>query len=108
MTANGELVILRHRRTSLRRSSGVGCVSAVSWEDIRKWGEEGKKMDVLFLGLRRWRLRRRAQRSQPWSGVRGIEQYVTREQTIAFLLALQGLLTVSNCEGNRVAEVLYS
>ena len=107
MTANGEVVILRHRRISLRRSSGVGCVSAVSWEDVRE-GVVGTKMDVLFLGLRRWRLRRRAQRSRPWERIRRVELYMTREQTIAFLLALQGLLTVSNCERNRVGEVLYS
>ena len=63
-------------------------------------------MDVLFLGLRRWRLRKRAQRSRPWSVVRGVEQYMSREQTIASLLELQGLLTVSNYKSDRVAEVL--
>ena len=65
-------------------------------------------MDVLFLDLLHWRLRRRAQRSRPWSGVRTVEQYMSREQTIASLLVLQGLLTVSNCKSVRVAEVLYS
>ena len=85
----------------------MGCVSAVSWVIVR---EEvvGTKTNVLFPGLRHWRLRRRAQRSRPWEWIRRVELYMTRVQTIAFLLALQGLLTVSNCEGNRVAEVLYS
>ena len=83
-------------------------MSAVSWEGVREAGEEGKEVGVLFLGLRRWRQRRRAQRSRPWSVVRKIEDYVNIEQTIAFLLALLELLTVSNCEDERVAGVLYS
>ena len=65
-------------------------------------------MDVLFLGLRRWRLRRRAQRSRPWSGVRGVEQYMTAWLTTASLLELRGLLTVSDYKSDRVAELLYS
>ena len=71
-------------------------------------GWYGGKVDVLFLDLRRWRLQRRAQRSRPWIGVRRVGQYMTGEQTIASLLELQGLLTVSNCKSDRVAEVLYS
>ncbi len=83
-------------------------MSAVSWERVREEGGEREEVYVLFLGLRRWRQRRRAQRSRPWGGVREIEDCMNREQTIAFLLALLGLLTVSNGKDERVAEVLYS
>jgi hypothetical protein len=31
-TPKGFFVMVRHRRISLRRSSGVGCVSAVNWK----------------------------------------------------------------------------
>ena len=85
----------------------MGCVSAVSWEDVRE-GVVGTKINILFLGLRRSRQRRRAQRSRPWKWIRRVELYMSREQTIASLLVLQGLLTVSNCEFDWVAEMLYS
>lgn len=67
LTPKGALVRERQRCISLRRSSGDGCVRAVSYEV--KGGSARVSMrngeDVLFPARQRWKRRRQAQRSRP-------------------------------------------